>query len=263
MSKHWKIVGATLAALGLILASTLASTLSVAAQGPQDRDVTGPACGFRGEQPFGHMAGRLGGMGANSEAIAEALGFTAVELRAQLRDGATLADLAETKGVELATLRDLAQAERKASLLERVSQALEDGKITEAFVNWFKRGAEAGYLLGPETTPSDNPTIAAAAEALGLEPDDVELQMWAGRTLADLAERAGVDLADVQAAIEAAKKSAAIERIQQAVEDGKLTSEQAKWMIEGVNDGFQGLGRFGGQMLDRGSMPMKIGRAHV
>jgi hypothetical protein len=252
MSKRCRIAGVVLAAVGLILAGTL----SVAAQGPLGR---GPdsSTGFPNRAPaLGHLGGRLGGMSANSEAIATALGLTVEELQAQLRDGATLADLADAQGIELDSLRDIAQEGRQTTILDRLSQALEEGAVTDAFAKWFRRGADAGFVLGKEAAPAaDSPTIAAAAAALGTEPADVELQMWAGRTLADLAERAGVDLADVEAAIEAAQKSAAIEHIQRAVEEGSLTQERAEWMIEGVEGGFRAMGRFGGQLFEHSATP--------
>jgi hypothetical protein len=256
MYKRWKIAGVIVIAVALLLVGTL----TVAAQGP-----LGGGMGRVGGMidRLGAMARMGRGMGlsaANGEAIAEALGLTTDELRAQLRDGATLAALAEAKGVELQTLRDLAESGRKANILERLGQALENGKITDAFSTWFKKGVDAGYVLDFGGRKIETPYITAAAAALEMEPEDVELQMWGGRTLADLAKKAGVELTAVQAAIETAQKDAARARIQEAVKDGKLTQEQANWMIEGVDSGFQGMGGFGAKGFGRGAMPMMGGR---
>lgn len=240
--------------VGVVGALLISGTMAVFAQGPRDADGVGLGFGMKGP-----MGGRLGHWGQGHEAIAEALGLTVEQLQAQLRDGATLADLAEDKGVALQELRDLAEAEAKANVLDRLEQALENGNTSEAFRSWFKKGVDSGYVLAFDGSRIENPTIVAAAEALKMTPEQVELEMWGGRTLAQLAERAGVKLEDVQAAIEAARKAADIERIQQAVEDGELTSEQAEWMIEGVENGFGGAGRLGIGSFERGQMPMMDG----
>lgn len=235
--------------VGIVGALLAAGTMAVWAQGPREGN------GFWLGKPD-PLGVRMGPWGQGSEAIAQALGLTVEELRAQLRDGVTLADLAEEKGVALQELRDAAQAEAKANVLERLGQALEKDNVTEAFRNWFQRGVDAGYVLTFQGARLDNPMIAAAAEALKMTPEQVELEMWAGRTLAQLAERAGVELADVQASIEAAQKAAAIARIEQAVKDGRLSSEKGEWMIEGVESDFGAMGRMGIRGLDRGFMPM-------
>lgn len=74
--------------------------------------------------------------------------------------------------------------------------------------------------------------------------------MQSGKTLRDLAAEKGVDIADVQAAIQAVRVNEMRERIAQAVEDGTMTQEKADWLLEGLDNGFMGggMGRgFGGQ----------------
>ena len=80
--------------------------------------------------------------------------------------------------------------------------------------------------------------LDAAAEALGMTADELKTQLWGGKTLADLAEEKGIDLADVQAAVEAAQETAMRENIAQAVEDGTITQEHADWLLEGLEKGF-------------------------
>ena len=80
--------------------------------------------------------------------------------------------------------------------------------------------------------------LEAAAEALGMTADELKTQLWGGKTLADLAEEKGIDLADVQAAVEAAQETAMRENIAQAVEDGTITQEHADWLLEGLEKGF-------------------------
>ena len=92
--------------------------------------------------------------------------------------------------------------------------------------------------------------LEAAAEALGMTADEMSTQLWGGKTLADLAEQAGVDLQDVQDALKAAQEAAHRDAIEQAVEDGNLTREHADWLLEGLDNGYIGgrdLGGFGGR----------------
>ncbi|MBL7183379.1 MAG: hypothetical protein ISS50_02900 [Anaerolineae bacterium] len=95
--------------------------------------------------------------------------------------------------------------------------------------------------------------LEAAAELLGMTADELSTQLWGGRTLADLADKAGVDLQDVRDAVDAANQAAmeaaVRDAIAQAVEDGNLTQEHADWLLEGLDKGFFTMGRsfgFGG-----------------
>jgi len=61
------------------------------------------------------------------EAAAEALGMTTDELKAQLQDGKTLAEIATDQGVDRQALVDALVA----SATERIDQAVADGKVTQ------------------------------------------------------------------------------------------------------------------------------------
>lgn len=84
--------------------------------------------------------------------------------------------------------------------------------------------------------------IQAAAEALDMTTDDLIAALQGGRTLEQVAEEAGVDYEDVQAAIQAVHATEVRERIQQALEDGTITQEHADWLLEGLDKGFIGGG---------------------
>lgn len=86
--------------------------------------------------------------------------------------------------------------------------------------------------------------LDAAAEALGMTPDELSTQLWGGKTLADLADEAGVDLQTVRDAVESAQEAATRDAIQQAVEDGTITQDHANWLLEGLDNGYWG--GFGG-----------------
>ena len=71
-----------------------------------------------------------------------------------------------------------------------------------------------------------------AAEALGMTPEELFAESRAGKSLADIAEAKGVDVQTVYDAMNAARGEAMQQAIEQAVEDGRLTQEQADQMIE-------------------------------
>lgn len=97
--------------------------------------------------------------------------------------------------------------------------------------------------------------LEAAAETLGMTADELSTQLWGGKTLADLAEDAGVELQAVRDAVDAACEQAVRDAIEQAVADGSLTREHADWLLEGLDNGYWG-GRsgfgFGGHGFGRG-----------
>jgi hypothetical protein len=85
--------------------------------------------------------------------------------------------------------------------------------------------------------------------------DELSTQLWGGKTLADLAEAAGIDLQDVRDAVNAALEAAQRDAIEQAVEDGTLTREHADWLLQGLDNGYlggHGFGHFGGHPGFRG-----------
>jgi hypothetical protein len=88
--------------------------------------------------------------------------------------------------------------------------------------------------------------LQAAAEALDMTTDELIDALRSGQTLEELAEAAGVDLQDIQDAIQAARATAMRERIEQAATDGTITQEHADWLLEGLDRGFiGGAGGFG------------------
>ena len=117
--------------------------------------------------------------------------------------------------------------------------------------------AMAGFALAQE--PTDKPdgwpglgrgfglmghgdwsTFDAAAEALGLSPEELFTELHSGKTLSDLATEKGVDLQAVQDAMDAARQEAMQQAIEQAVADGQISREQADWMLQGLEQGWLG-----------------------
>lgn len=92
-------------------------------------DAGPPEGGHRGP------GGRMGGRGLDS--AAEALGITADELRTALQDGQTIAQVAESRGVDVQTVIDAMLADLKAHLDEEVAagehtQEEADQKLADA-----------------------------------------------------------------------------------------------------------------------------------
>ncbi len=109
-----------------------------------------PERGDRGERGEGRGEGRSEGRGegrgpgsfgrgVGSEALTDLLGLDAQELRQQLRDGATLAEIATAQGVETQAVVD----ELVAELTERVDNAVENGRIDQADADQKLADAEA------------------------------------------------------------------------------------------------------------------------
>ena len=91
--------------------------------------------------------------------------------------------------------------------------------------------------------------LQVAAEALDMTTDELITELRSGKTLEEIAEEAGVDYADVQAAIQEAHATAMRDRLQQALDDGTITQAHADWLLEGLEKGFVGGGNgfgFGG-----------------
>jgi hypothetical protein len=101
----------------------------------------------------------------------------------------------------------------------------------------FGRGMFGGARGGQWTM------FDTAAEALGLTPEELFAELHAGKTLDEIAEAQGVETEAVQDALKAARSEAMREAIEQAVEDGNMSQEQADWMLEGLEQGFAPIGR--------------------
>jgi len=88
----------------------------------------------------------------------------------------------------------------------------------------------------------------AAAEALGLSPEQLFAELHSGKSIADVAEEKDVELQQVCDATKAAQVDARKQAIESAVENGRLTREQADWLLKGLELGFgpgRGFGRGG------------------
>jgi hypothetical protein len=118
-------------------------------------------------------------------------------------------------------------------------------------------GATSVYAQSPTSTPLHEggpgggrglgqPELEAAAKVLGMTTDELSAALQSGKTLDQLAQEANVDVQNVKDAIQAAHVTEMRQRIQQAVDDGTITQENADWLLEGLDKGFIGVpGAFG------------------
>jgi hypothetical protein len=68
--------------------------------------------------------------------------------------------------------------------------------------------------------------------------DDLKSALQSGQTLEEIATEKGVDIADVQAAIQAVHSEEMRAQIEQAVTDGTMTQDKADWLLEGLDKGY-------------------------
>ncbi len=82
------------------------------------------------------------------------------------------------------------------------------------------------------------PELEAAAKVLGMSTDELSTALKDGKTLADLATAANVDIQDVQDAITAAHATEMRTRSAQSVTGGTITKAKADWLLEGLDKGY-------------------------
>lgn len=187
-----------------------------------------------GSPGIGVVVGPDGG----PDAIAAYLGLTASELRAQLDDGKTLAQIASAQGKSVAGLEDVIAADAKAHL----DDAVANGKLTAAqeetmlaelkshvddMVNATGGPRGAGMRIGIGPAFGD-----AAGTYLGLTPDELRTQLEGGKTLAQVAAEQGKTVDGLKAAIVAGAKT----ELDQAVAAGKLTAAQEQEMLSRLEE---------------------------
>ena len=166
--------------------------------------------------------------------IAEALGMTVEELQEAMEEQ-TIAEIARDKSVHVADIELAFQSARQDTL----QTAVEDGTLTQAQADLLTE------KLGEMPTWSDRydrmfadgemslDTALTIARTLGMTVEDLEAALEQN-TFFEIAKAQNVAIADVQSALEKVARTERIaamgEKLQQAVEDGELTQEQADLM---------------------------------
>ena len=82
----------------------------------------------------------------------------------------------------------------------------------------------------------------AAAGALNLTPTQLFERLHGGETLPQIAQAQGVDLQTVQQAVKTVRQDAVTQRINQAVQSGRITQAQGDWLSQGLKNDWLGGG---------------------
>jgi uncharacterized protein YidB (DUF937 family) len=192
-----------------IAVATLAATAlsgglgGVALLGPASADSTNTAASSASGRAVATAAPCRGGLAD----LADVIGISTDDLRAALRDGQTLAELAEANGVDPQQVVDLLVANRT----ERLDAAVAAGSVDQATADERKASLPdraAGLVNGElERRAHRHPRRAAvvrtAAEAIGIDADELRAALRDGQTVAQVAEANGVDPQDVIGALAA------------------------------------------------------------
>jgi hypothetical protein len=200
-----------------------------------------------------HGGASRGGHQGLVKATAEMTGLSEDEVVTALEEGQTFAEIAETAGVDPQAIVDAAIAEAGS----RLQEAVDEGWVTEAQMDqmlehmaeelperlqqlWQPGGPMGGFGQFGEGFWAMYDEVA---EALGLTPDELFAELHDGKTLEEIAEGQGVEMEAVRDALEAARGELMAETIAQAVESGRMTQQQADWLLEGIEQGFLPRGR--------------------
>lgn len=162
---------------------------------------------------------------------AETLDMTVEDLMAALREGRSIADVAEARGVELQTIVDAILADAEAAL----AKAVEADRLTQEQAEQILARLEQELperLTRPLTRllPQPPPRLRVmrrmlniVAQALDMDVQALRAELCEGKSVADVAEEQGVDLHTIVEVILATTE----EELAQAVEAGRITQEQA------------------------------------
>ena len=171
-------------------------------------------------------------------AAAKYLGLSEADLRAKLRDGQSLSDVAKAQSKDVAGLKtaildaakaDLDKAVADKKLTQSQADDIYDGlkshidDVVAADVKLRRFGGPGGlgmkFGFGADT--------AAAAKYLGLDESALRDRLRSGQSLADVAKAQSKDVQGLEDAIVASQKA----RLDKAVSDQKLTQSQADDML--------------------------------
>jgi hypothetical protein len=178
--------------------------------------------------------------------IATALGISVEDLEAARQGGMRLPQIAEEQGVEIETLKETMTEIRE----ELIQSALDQGLIDEDQAAAI-REHEGRMGIGPRFRKGIGPLgeldhQVLLAEALGIPLETLEADLAEGKTIRDLIEEYEVDIDSFREVMESTRTEA----LEQAVEDGVITPEQAEKLLErgigrGPGCGMRGEGGFG------------------
>lgn len=195
------------------------------------------AAGFQTVQ-FQDEEGRRGPRHGGAQ-IAEFLGIDPEDLRAQLQAGATPGEIADANGSSAQALIDFIVGEAQSRLDEAVAngdltQAEADdrlARITERATTFVNEGPQPGEGRHGRHHRGLR-VLRAAAETIGIEPQELVQGIQAGSTVTDVAAANGSSGQAVVDAIVAAVS----DRIDTAVAEGHMTAEEGATKLAGATE---------------------------
>jgi lambda repressor-like predicted transcriptional regulator len=206
----------------------------------------------------------LRGVDNQLKTAADYLGLTQAQLRDELSDGDSLADVARQKGKSVDGLK----AAMRAALKQDLDKAVADGNLTRTqaddlyeklsggidtivekglpFSGRLGRGFGFGFGLGKAFGAATD-LYAAAADYLGLTEAQLRDELDDGDSLGDVARQKGKSVDGLKTALRNAVKK----DLDKAVADGDLTREQADNLSEKLSEGID-------RLVDTGFRPGKL-----
>ncbi|UVI31333.1 hypothetical protein [Paenibacillus spongiae] len=215
MNKYLKTISITAALAAMIPLSAYAATSAATTNAGSDNSIkktqSTSDIGYRS-----HSHGKMGG--PVSQDVLDLLKIDQDGMNEKLAAGQTLAQIAEAQGVSREQLKqaltaafDNRQKEEKTQFTSNLDTSIDSAGPFEG----KGRHERFGVL--------DKTDLGGIAKLLGLSDSELADALKSGKSLADLAKEKGVE---EQKLIDLVKASIA-EQINQALEDGKLTKEQA------------------------------------
>jgi uncharacterized protein (DUF433 family) len=175
-------------------------------------------------------AGRLGhhglGRGIALDVAAKVIGISVDDLRDELEDGKTIAEVAEAHDVDVQKVIDALVADGKERLAEAEAALPERMKDLVNGELRLGRGGP-GHVRGLLHAGLDT-----VSTAIGITESDLRDELQDGKTIAEVAEAHDVDPQKVIDAVVAE----ATKRIDEAVADDELTEERAADLKENVEE---------------------------
>ena len=196
----------------------------------------GPRGGPRdGQGDAGRQGGPGGGQrGAMVQAVADLLGMTPDQIRAERQGGKSLAAIAAERGVDQTTLVQTitnAMVPRIQQFVGRMVNRDGTGR-PDGLGPREGRGAR-GFRGGPGQGGPGQGLFQPIADLLGMTPDQVVAERRAGKSLADIAAARGVDQATLVQAITVTARA----RLDEQVSAGRLTAERADALYQRIQQG--------------------------
>ncbi|MEJ8548469.1 hypothetical protein [Brevibacillus borstelensis] len=192
---------------------------------------------FKGGEGKGFF--KVKGLDQNEDLL-KLLDLSADELKAELKAGKSLADVAKEQGVSVENVVKLIAEQEEAQLAE----AVKVGKLTQQQADKMKENAAERIQKMVESTHQDKGfgprgfvffKSEELLKLLDLSQEELETELKAGKSLADVAKAQGVSVEDVVSLIVKQQE----EQLAAAVKAGKLTQQQADKMSENAAERVQ------------------------